>query len=87
MRVDRLKDKRIEFLLKRKKLMKFLIGIFFGVITVWIVLLIIDLRNDRNLLLFIISGLLAAMGMIWIPIFGLREVNKEIERRRVGPDE
>lgn len=66
---------------RKRRLMNGLIGVFIGVIIIWIVLLIWDLIEDHKLDLFYISGLLAPLAMIWIPILNLKKIKNELKRR------
>ena len=83
MATEKLEDFSTEKLERRKRLMVGLIGVFIGVILIWITLIVIDLVQGRGLLLQNISGLLAPVGMIWIPVFMLKKVNAELDRRKI----
>jgi hypothetical protein len=76
----------IERLEKRRRLMHALIGVFIVVALIWIVLLILDLIEDKKIDFFNISGLMSPLALIWIPIFDLKKVNKELERRKRSGD-
>ncbi|MFC2090841.1 hypothetical protein ACFLT1_08695 [Bacteroidota bacterium] len=82
MATERIDDISTEKLKKRKKFILVLVGIFIGVAIVWIGLICWDLIADKKIEAATITGLVAPLAMIWLPIFMLIKVNKELERRR-----
>ena len=82
MATEKLEDVSTDKLERRKRLMGGLIGVFIGVILIWITLIVIDLVQGRGIQIQNISGLLAPVGMIWIPVFMLKKLNAELDRRK-----
>ena len=81
MAIKKIEEVDAAVLNRRKRLMNALIAVFIGVILIWIVLLILDITEDREIELFNISGIMAPIAMIWIPILNLKKINKELRRR------
>mgnify|MGYP001292084674 CR=1 FL=1 len=82
MATEKIKDVSTEKLKKRKKFVLVLLGLFIGVAIVWIGLILWDLIAGNKIETSTYSGLVAPLAMIWLPIFMLNKVNKELDRRK-----
>ena len=78
---EKIEDVSTEVLIKRKRFIRFLLGIFIGVTAVWIVLITYDLITDGQIKQTTIYGLLPTLCCIWIPFMMLSKVNAELKRR------
>jgi hypothetical protein len=81
MATERIEDVSTEKLLKRKKFIVFLIGLFIGIIIVWLGLIAWDLIKKGSVELRTLSGMVAPLAIIWLPFFMLSRVNAELKRR------
>jgi hypothetical protein len=68
-------------LLKQRRFMHVLIGVFIGVALIWVVLLVLDFIEDQDIELLNLSGLMAPLAMVWIPVSNLKKINRELQSR------
>jgi hypothetical protein len=78
---EKIEDVSTPELIKRKRFIKFLVGIFIGVTIVWIGLIIYDYFADGQIRETSIYGLLPTLCCIWIPLMMLGKVKSELGRR------
>jgi len=78
---EKVEDVSTNVLIKRKRFIKFLVGIFIGVTIVWIGLIIYDYFTDGQIKETNIYGLLPTLCCIWIPLMMLGKVKSELRRR------
>ena len=82
MAIEKIEDVSTEVLLKRRRFIKFLVGIFVAVTVIWIGLIIYDLVVEGEIKSSSLTGLVPSLACIWIPLFMLSRVNSEINRRK-----
>ena len=82
MATEKIEDVSTEVLLKRKKFIIFLAGIFIGIGLIMIVFIIYDLFQDKEMSRSTISGAIVSLTGFWLPLFMLGKVNRELKRRR-----
>jgi tellurite resistance protein TehA-like permease len=78
---EKIEDVSTEKLLKRKKFFFITTGICIGIILVFIALIVYDLINDGKVEKTSFYGLIPIVGIIWLPVFAIRAINAELERR------
>jgi hypothetical protein len=78
---EKVEDVSTNVLIKRKRFIKFLVGIFIGVTIVWIGLIIYDYFTDGQIKETNIYGLLPTLCCIWILLMMLGKVKSELRRR------
>lgn len=79
---EKIEDVGTDILLKRKKFITFLVGVFIGIGLVMAVLIIYDLAQDKEIARTTLSGAVASLCCFWIPLFMLGKVNNELKRRK-----
>jgi len=77
----KIEDVSNENLKKRKKFFVVIRGIYFGLILVYLAFFIYDLIDGGQFDKSLYYGLIGIIGTIWIPLFALKEINAEQERR------
>lgn len=77
---EKIEDVSTEKLLKRKKFFTWILGVYLGVILVFIVLIIHAITQDKFDSTVLVSVIVIA-AMIWLPLFVLNSIKKELERR------
>lgn len=82
MSAEKIEDLSIEQLLKRKRFLTFLAGIFIGILLVWIALIVYNFIKEDSGLKSINYGGLATIAGIWLPFYMLGKVNAELKRRK-----
>ena len=78
---EKIEDVSNEILLKRKKFITFLVGIYIGVLVVWIGLIIYDIIKNGEISKSAILGGTGALATFWIPLLMFKKVNDEFKRR------
>ena len=78
---EKIEDVSTEVLIRRKRFIRVLLGIFIGVTAVWVGLIIYDLITDGQIQQTTIYGVLPSLCCIWIPIMMLGKVNAELRKR------
>ena len=79
---ENIEDVSTEILLKRKKFITFLVGIFIGVLLTWIGLIIYDFIKNGETSKSTILGGLGTLAFFWLPLYMLKKVNDELKRRK-----
>ena len=79
---ENIEDVPTEVLLKRKRFILVIAGIFIGVSLVMIGLILYDLITEGDIKTSTFSGLVPALACFWIPLFMLSRVNNELKRRK-----
>ena len=77
----KIEDVSTEKLLKRKKFWFVIIGIYIGLILVYLAFFIYDLADGGQLDKSLYSGFIAIVGTIWLPYVGLKAIKAELKRR------
>ena len=77
---EKLEDVSTESLLKRKKFFTWILGVYIGLILVFIALVIYGKTQDKFESPTLIFGAVTA-SMVWLPIFIINSINKELKRR------
>ena len=81
MSTEKIEEVPTGILLRRKKFILVLAGIFTGVSILMLALIIYDLLNGRDIKASL-SGLVPALAGFWIPLMMLSKVNKELNKRK-----
>jgi len=74
------KNVSTEILLKRKKFFTFIFGVYLGLISVFVALIIYSIIQDKLDTTLILSGA-AISSMVWLPLYILSKINKELATR------
>ena len=82
MATEKIEDVSTEILQKRKKFATFLLGLFIGIIIVWLGLIIYDFIKNGETSNSTIFGGLGSLACSWIPLYILNKINTELKRRR-----
>ena len=79
---ENIQEVETAILLKRKKFITLLAGLYIGILLVWIGLIIYDFVVDGESSKSTMFGGIGFLALFWLPFYMLRKVNAELQRRK-----